>query len=218
MAITEEKPCCALLTGISLTAMAQGFRTQTHTDTHTHTHQHIHIRCTKLLLSPGVGAWISCQMCVMFGAGGNGGFAQVTAPLRVTLKPGRAVHYWLSGVCVCVCRRILRYIILPRFSRKDGDTFYECLGLSGWRVEVLKRHSGILVNKMFFFSECGGGRDRWTERELYGLEGEEELLQWKSSSDSKFISEPLLVSLWPPQGGQERFAQSSTLRVDVALN
>lgn len=31
-----------------------------------------------------------------------------------------------------------------------------------------------------FFSECGGGRDRWTARELYGLEEEEELLQRNS--------------------------------------
>lgn len=46
------------------------------------------------------------------------------------------------------------HIILPSFPRKDGDTFYKCSALSGWKVKALKRHVHVHRHQQSWSVKC----------------------------------------------------------------
>lgn len=102
-------------------------------------------------------------------------------------KARQAVYYWLRGVWKNI---EVHYSWIQVFPHKDGDTFYKCLGLSGWKVKSLKKHlnvSGILVSKFFYFFSVGE-METDGQGKLYSLR-RGEIASAKFSFDSKFISE-----------------------------
>lgn len=125
------------------------------------------------------------------GAGGNGSFAQVTALLGVNLTRLR-----ITGFKVCVEEYWSTSFIQGFLARKGTHSANAWGFLDG----KLKHWKGTQTHQeswsvKCFFSECGGGGDRWWK--LYSLR-REEIVSAKFSPHSKFISESLLSS-WPPR-------------------
>lgn len=86
----------------------------------------------------------------MLVAGGNGSFAQITAPLRVTLSQA-GLRITGSDMCDCVYRRILRYITPPSFPCKHYGHILQMLG-AFW-VERYRKKTGQLKERRNCFSQ-----------------------------------------------------------------
>lgn len=86
----------------------------------------------------------------MLVAGGNGSFAQITAPLRVTLSQA-GLRITGSDMCDCVYRRILRYITPPSFPCKHYGHILQMLG-AFW-VERYRKKTGQLKKRRNCFSQ-----------------------------------------------------------------
>lgn len=100
----------------------------------------------------------------MLGAGVNRSFALVTAPLRLTLSHPCCIILAIR----CVTARVWENIEVhhsSKFSLQGRGHILQMLGPFRMENEGFEKASGILVSIFFLFSQCGGGGDRWIDRE-----------------------------------------------------